>query len=663
MCQSEIGGGFLCDAMGMGKSLTALNAALLIQRQRRPNCGFILIVCPKSCVNQWYNEVQKHYLKKTRPKCYVLTKKNWIPQELLQYDIVICSEGFLRSRAKEFHESEAYHMFKHLRSPEWLKSKGLDSAEKSLMAPLHSGYYTQHNKQFAAVIIDESHLAKRLDYQLNEASIIARLRSIPYQRNEVCDIAGDIMDDPRFPGCLFMKRLLVGAIIARPLDVIKLPPIEVHKVSFGFDSPRFILAAIETHVSRGRKLLAKAAHTRNYAIKDGLKAQAFGHLTRAQQYAACPVVLKAQDCHVSQNSAILDVQNLFVKFLMSKGMDQQTQMDELTRDEFREFRQHCRGPLRLKLENPAGDGSDKLDNESGDGLFLGDGNHFDDDRINEQDMINIAAQESLDEGFIYADEDNDETCDPEIGDMDLVDEITYEQETFGEEGKKTVHEARRKTRSNTAFTLQWKRKLNTFPDIEIFTPRVQAVLNTVKRIADKFPGEGMAIASSSLLFLDVIQEALERLAREDEVLQFKLFEYNGTVDIDQRATTISEFNESDNQTRALLVTAGVGGVGVNIHSVSHLILIAPLWTPGQKEQFIGRVRRIPQRRKVHIWEILAEYSAIDMFMMEKVVKKKQVITMLEKYLVRKDTRVIIQERQPDSSDLEQFLRKGEKHNS
>jgi hypothetical protein len=577
-------------------------------------------------------------------------------------------------------------MFKYLRSPEWLKSKGLDSAEKSLMAPLYSGYYTQHNKQFAAVIIDESHLAKRLDYQLNEG-----IRSLPYHHailltgipiyntwrdlcgqlallpgcgafrtngNGVCDIAGDIMDDPRFPGCLFMKRLLVGAIIARPLDVIKLPPIEVHKVSFGFDSPRFILAAIETHVSRGRKLLAKAAHTRNYAIKDGLKAQAFGHLTRAQQYAACPVVLKAQDCHVSQNSAIRDVQSLFVKFLMSKGMDQQTQMDELTRDEFREFRQHCRGPLRLKLENPAGDGSDKLDNESGDGLFLGDGNHFDDDRINEQDMINIAAQESLDEGFIYADEDNDETCDPEIGDMDLVDEITYEQETFGEEGKKTVHEARRKTRSNTAFTLQWKRKLNTFPDIEIFTPRVQAVLNTVKRIADKFPGEGMAIASSSLLFLDVIQEALERLAREDEVLQFKLFEYNGTVDIDQRATTISEFNESDNQTRALLVTAGVGGVGVNIHSVSHLILTAPLWTPGQKEQFIGRVRRIPQRRKVHIWEILAEYSAIDMFMMEKVVKKKQVITMLEKYLVRKDTRVIIQERQPDSSDLEQFLRKG-----
>ncbi|CAH0028651.1 unnamed protein product [Clonostachys rhizophaga] len=137
----------------------------------------------------------------------------------------------------------------------------------------------------------------------------------------------------------------------------------------------------------------------------------------------------------------------------------------------------------------------------------------------------------------------------------------------------------------------------------------------------------MVIASSYNLFLNVIQEALDRLYREDKVLH--------TVDIDQRATTLSDFNQSENQTMALLVTANVGELGP-----------------------IGRVRRIPQRRKVQTWEILAETSAIDAFMLEKAFKKKQVITMLRKDLVRKDTQVIIQETQPDGSDLEQFLWKG-----
>ncbi|CAH0028653.1 unnamed protein product [Clonostachys rhizophaga] len=59
-------------------------------------------------------------------------------------------------------------------SYKWLKSKGLDSVEKTLMAPLHSGYYAQHNNKFAVVIIDEYHSAKRFDRQLNEG-----IRSLP----------------------------------------------------------------------------------------------------------------------------------------------------------------------------------------------------------------------------------------------------------------------------------------------------------------------------------------------------------------------------------------------------------------------------------------------------------------------------------------------------
>jgi SNF2 family DNA or RNA helicase len=63
LCQLADGpwrGGWLADAVGLGKSLTALVAALRIRNEKRLK-GFVLVVCPKQCVPQWYQEVQKHW--------------------------------------------------------------------------------------------------------------------------------------------------------------------------------------------------------------------------------------------------------------------------------------------------------------------------------------------------------------------------------------------------------------------------------------------------------------------------------------------------------------------------------------------------------------------------------------------------------------------------
>ncbi|SPJ79748.1 uncharacterized protein FTOL_08139 [Fusarium torulosum] len=60
LAQSEFKGGFLSDAMGVGKSLTALVAALELRKGLLPNCGFILIVCRAGCV-QWAEEIRRHF--------------------------------------------------------------------------------------------------------------------------------------------------------------------------------------------------------------------------------------------------------------------------------------------------------------------------------------------------------------------------------------------------------------------------------------------------------------------------------------------------------------------------------------------------------------------------------------------------------------------------
>jgi superfamily II DNA or RNA helicase len=163
-----------------------------------------------------------------------------------------------------------------------------------------------------------------------------------------------------------------------------------------------------------------------------------------------------------------------------------------------------------------------------------------------------------------------------------------------------VYHECRKTRANASFTKQWKKNLRAFPDNEIFSPRIKAIIETIRTIATDFPGEGIVIISSSVLFLDIILESISRLSQTESIFQFKVSEFNGTLKVHQRAEIISEFNKATGQTRVLLASSGVGGTGVNMHGASHLILTAPFWTPGEREQAKGRVHRLGQKRKVYI---------------------------------------------------------------
>jgi SNF2 family DNA or RNA helicase len=63
MARSGWRGGIIADAMGLGKSFTVLLAALTLQKEMKPNCGFILIICRKACVFQWKDELEKHFVK------------------------------------------------------------------------------------------------------------------------------------------------------------------------------------------------------------------------------------------------------------------------------------------------------------------------------------------------------------------------------------------------------------------------------------------------------------------------------------------------------------------------------------------------------------------------------------------------------------------------
>lgn len=71
----------------------------------------------------------------------------------------------------------------------------------------------------------------------------------------------------------------------------------------------------------------------------------------------------------------------------------------------------------------------------------------------------------------------------------------------------------------------------------------------------------------------------------------------------------------------------------------------------QKAEFIG----FRKSARFIFGEIVAEQSAIDTYMLEKMIEKTRIIGEIKAHIIRKDNEVIIPARQSDSGLLEQFL--------
>jgi SNF2 family DNA or RNA helicase len=119
---------------------------------------------------------------------------------------------------------------------------------------------------------------------------------------------------------------------------------------------------------------------------------------------------------------------------------------------------------------------------------------------------------------------------------------------------------------------------------------VAAITNLVKTIRSDFPHDKMVIVSSSLKFLDILRNALERTARRGAI---GIVEFSGTMDIMSRANTLRRFNVKPLIPSILLMTIGAGGAGLTIPGANRLIIGEPQRAPGTEEQATGRVYRMP----------------------------------------------------------------------
>lgn len=75
-----------------------------------------------------------------------------------------------------------------------------------------------------------------------------------------------------------------------------------------------------------------------------------------------------------------------------------------------------------------------------------------------------------------------------------------------------------------------------------------------------------------------------------------------------RELDIRDFNSPQSTHLVYLICTRAGGVGINLVTANHVILYDEDWNPFIDLQAIDRAHRIGQKRDVHVWKLITEWT-------------------------------------------------------
>lgn len=142
--------------------------------------------------------------------------------------------------------------------------------------------------------------------------------------------------------------------------------------------------------------------------------------------------------------------------------------------------------------------------------------------------------------------------------------------------------------------------------------KLEMVVSAIESMMRDHPGDKMIIFSHFTSFLDVIELMLE----ERRVASARL---DGTMTLSARNTVIRNFQSSS--TPVLIASKTATGVGLNLTSANHVIVVDPWWNPAIEEQAVHRCHRIGQKKPVHVSRFVIS-DTIEHYCFEIAQKKK-----------------------------------------
>ncbi|KAM9936058.1 hypothetical protein OXX80_004387 [Metschnikowia pulcherrima] len=165
-----------------------------------------------------------------------------------------------------------------------------------------------------------------------------------------------------------------------------------------------------------------------------------------------------------------------------------------------------------------------------------------------------------------------------------------------------------------------------------FTPsaKMERTLGIIDEVIQDTPDEKIIIFSHFTVTFDLMGYALKQN-------NIEFLRYDGSMNIDDKNRTISEFYKGT--PRVLLISLKAGNVGLTLTCASHVVIMDPFWNPYVEDQAMDRAHRFGQERPVKVYRLLIKNSVEDRIMDLQQRKKELIGSALDENALKSSSRL------------------------
>jgi SNF2 family DNA or RNA helicase len=609
---SPLQGGILADMMGLGKSLSilALIASTYSDSKRFRNkrsethqgdteCNGrgTLIVCPKSVLSSWDDEIKKHIVaNKLRVYVYHGASRMQYPHELSKYDIVLTTYNTV---ASEWSSRKDQGEKKALASINWFRIV-LDEA--------HTIRNTASNAFNACCAI---HAERRwavsgtpLQNYLNDLGALMRfLRLRPFDNPKVWQQyimaplkLGDV-------NAIKQLQLIVKSITLRRMkNRIELPELQEQVVRLDFTPAELSLyQAFNAKLGGAVRIMASSNQK---ASRQAAEKHIFRTLFQLRAIAAHGREMLGEADLKEIEGDTADTAISIINLGDEPGLEEGNEF--ITQDQaYEELEVMKSNEMNrcMACEREVGDEKIVIDLDSDDESDDSDGAQLDSDIIGYlTPCLHLLCQQCKSDPASYQSsltEDGHYTCPTcnayrPIGLIELRTSVRQRLDHLRQNPQRLVKGAK------------WNADTYSGPHT-----KVRALLEEIKRSAEESshlpptePPIRSVVFSQWTQILDLIGFAFAR----EGIAYLRL---DGTMTIAQRTTVLKSFR-SDPSIRVLLVSIQAGGQGLTLTAASRAYIMEPGFNPGVEDQAADRLHRYGQTRPVRVTYFLMNHSVEDL---------------------------------------------------
>lgn len=154
--------------------------------------------------------------------------------------------------------------------------------------------------------------------------------------------------------------------------------------------------------------------------------------------------------------------------------------------------------------------------------------------------------------------------------------------------------------------LQWRQELEQGENWR--SPRVDKIIEVILFHHRHRPDDAIVITDESLFFLDIIELAISRAITTPKALP--CYKYTGQMGVSERHRSLQRFQQADGA-RVLLLSRGVGNVGLNIQAANVMIRCGPWWKESWETQMDARIHRMGQTKPVIVYMVHARGCLVE----------------------------------------------------